>query len=206
MRKSWRCGTKHAVITPITVVHTRLVWWTHINVENSLCGVNDLFSSTKHICFGVITTDGCKNTQRSCTGTVDVSSHRGTYVLSGSWCEGTNITGLHIRRVIDFSQLFTPTEWVQNIFLHGGSWYRFFIWSYPNHALSSKKMVWSKKKTVGVHTTLSAHSCFGTSTYLKNVNLCQFYQKGWNDIPKPCDSKWPFVTHNQTHICMTVST
>ena len=65
MRKSWRCGTKHAVITPITVVHTRLVWWTHINVENSLCGVNDLFSSTKHICFSVITTDGCKNAQRT---------------------------------------------------------------------------------------------------------------------------------------------
>jgi hypothetical protein len=36
-----------------------------INVENSLCGVNDLFSSTKHICFGVITTDGCKNAQRT---------------------------------------------------------------------------------------------------------------------------------------------
>jgi hypothetical protein len=42
----------------------------------------------------------------------------------------------------------------------------------------SKKWCDQKKKTVGVHTTVSAHSCFGTSTYFKDVNLCQFYQKG----------------------------
>jgi hypothetical protein len=36
-----------------------------MDTQKSLCGVNDLFSSTKHIRLGVITTDGCKKAQRT---------------------------------------------------------------------------------------------------------------------------------------------
>ena len=146
------------------------------SLKSSLCGVTELCFGTKQVRLGVITTDGCKHAPRticpslvrhhgrwsilaysSCTGTVDVTSHRGTSVLSASLVRGIVITGIYTRSVwtyCDFNQLWTvtflPTECVPSKSWHGVTLYCFVIWSFPNNAVSHKKMVWPKNKTVEI--------------------------------------------------------
>ena len=120
----------------------------------------------------------------SFTGTVDVSSHRGTYVLSGSLVRHRHHRSSYKACV---RVLRLQSTLISNLCTHGvgtkdiPTWWElipFFYLIIPKPRLIVQKNGVIKKKTVGVHTTLSAHSCFGTSTYLKNVNLCQFYQIG----------------------------
>ena len=65
---------------------------------------------------------------------------------------------------------------------------------------------------MGIHTTLSTKSCFGTCTHFKHVNLCQFHLKhillGGKDIPTPCVSyaqirKWNISSSEKTRKSMT---
>ena len=62
MQKSWICGTKHADITPISIVG---MIDTHNRWKSSLCGVTELWFGTKQVRLGVITTDGCKHAPRT---------------------------------------------------------------------------------------------------------------------------------------------
>ena len=101
--------------------HTNFHCWYDrhtLSLKSSLCGVTELCFGTKQIHLGVITSDECKNAPRticpslvrhhgrwsilaysSCTGTVDVTSHRGTSVLPASLVRGIVITGLYTRSV-----------------------------------------------------------------------------------------------------------
>jgi hypothetical protein len=51
------CGTKHADITPISIVGMIDT----LSLKSSLCGVNELCFGTKQVRLGVITFDECKH-------------------------------------------------------------------------------------------------------------------------------------------------
>jgi hypothetical protein len=200
MRKSWRCGTKHAVITPITIVHTLLVWWTQIIIEmKSLWCERPMFK-------------------------YKTSSFVCDYHW---WMQKCSLSSqVYIRSVwtyFDFNQLWTvtfvPTEWVQHK--------SYMVWVctvlscdhsqttrchtkiggglgwWIHGSVEDTKLSTNKQPSLSVIKKING----GRSHHLVNpimfwyqhpLKKCEFVpislnhvQLGWKDIPKPCVPKWP---------------